>query len=330
MRRRSPYRGATMLQIEVLLTENELAEEFLASLERRYIPEKFFYWLPLSVKAWLDLCQGTQPYKNFSRSYGLVAGYAGEIAAHCRGPELEVVGLGAGQGDKDLLLLQALRAGRSTPRYRPVDASQALLELACKRASEAGFVTRGLKADLENPQTAKALAASAQEPRLYLLLGNTLGALDPPQFLQQLRTLLRPEDRLLADGEVFNAQGTMAGYDNPVNRRFAFAPLASVGLEEGRDGALVFESGADAQREGLHFVSKHFRAARRLEIPVAGRRVALEAGEEIPMSRSYKYSRAAFSGIVRQRGGFRALGEYLSEDEHFILLLAAPGETRAS
>lgn len=318
----------SVLRIDVLLTENELAGQFLASLEQRYLAEKFFYWFPLSVKAWLDLCSGAQPYKNFSRSYELVSRNAADVAGYFGDAKPEVVSLGAGQGDKDLLVLDALRAKSGVADYRPLDCSQALLELAALRATGAGFPARGLKADLGNSRTVEALDTSADEPRLYMLLGNTLGAFDPPQFLEQLRELLRPEDRLLLDGEIFAAQDTMAGYDNPVNRRFAFAPLASVGLEEGRDGALVFESGADARLEGLHMVRKHFRAARRLEIPVSGRHVPLEAGEKIAMSSSCKYSRDAFLKMIRENGGFRPLAEYLSGDERFLMVLAAPDSGR--
>lgn len=312
------------LEIEILLTETELAEEFLAALEQRYLPEKFFYWLPLSVQAWLDLCQAERPYKNFSRSYQLVSKYAAEVAGRTVGDNVEMISLGAGQGDKDLLVLQALRASGRLVRYRPVDSSQALLELACARAAEAGFAVRGLKADVGNARTAEVLAASAREPRLYLVLGNTLGVIDPLEFLKTLRVLLRHEDRLLVDGEIFDEQATMVGYDNAVNRRFAFAPLASVGLEEGRDGTLVFESDQDALREGLYLVGKYFRAARKLEIPVAGRRVALATGDEIKMNSSYKYSRAVFQKLFSETTGLEPLGEYLSEDEHFVMELVQP------
>ncbi len=316
-----------MLQVEVLLTEAKLAEEFLAALQQRYLPEKFFYWLPLSVKAWLDLCQGTQPYKNFSRSYQLLFRHAADIALRCVGEKTEVVSLGAGQGDKDHLVLEALRANGRTVRYRPVDSSQALLEMALERTSHAQFLASGLKADLANPQTAEVLATSADEPRLYVVLGNTLSVTDPPQFLQTLRALVRREDHVLVDGEIFNAQDTMRGYDNPVNRRFAFAPLASVGLEEGRDGALIFESEADARAEGLHLVTKHFCAARQLEISIAGRQIELEADEKIAMSTSHKYSHAAFMDMLRGTGGLEPIAEYLSEDQHFLMALAAPSGT---
>ncbi len=315
-----------MLEIDVLLTENTLTEDFLSGLERRYLSEKFFYWFPLSVKAWLDLCQGSQPYKNYTRSFQLISRHAAEVAAQCPGPRIEVVGLGAGQGDKDLLVLRALGTNGCALAYRPVDSSQALLEIALQRASDVGFEARGLKADLEDPRTTERLAAAADQPRLFLLLGNSLGVFDPFEFLKALRRLLRPEDRLLLDAEIYQGQDTMAGYDNAVNRRFAFAPLASLGLEEGRDGALVFDRRTDARLEGLHLVNKHFEAARRLKVLVAGRWVELEAGEKIAMNPSWKYSSEAFCKLLREISGFELVREFPSEDERFLLVLAAPAQ----
>ncbi len=312
-----------MLDIEVLLTENQLAEEFRAALVRRYLAEKFFYWFPLSVKAWLDLCDTSRPYKNYSRSYQLVARYAGDIARAMNPEKMVVVSLGAGQGDKDLLILQALSVRGMDVQYRPVDSSQALLEIALARAVEAGFHSRGLKADIENPHARQALAGLAGGPRLYLLLGNTLGVIDPLQFLNLLGQLLGPQDRLLVDAEIFCGQETMAGYDNPLNRQFAFAPLASVGVEEGRDGALVFES-LNGRTEGLHLVGKYFCAARPLRIAVAGEWLEFQAGEKIAMNSSCKYSPGAFQEILRQASGFEILREYLSDDARFLMVLAAP------
>src|SRR5439155_24607772 len=43
--------------------------------------------------------------------------------------------------------------------------------------------------------------------------------------------LLRPGDLLLVDGELYAGDATMAGYDNPLNRRFAWAPLHAVGVQ---------------------------------------------------------------------------------------------------
>ena len=46
-----------MIHIEILLTEDQIASEFLEALENHDLPEKFFYWFPLSVRAWINLCK---------------------------------------------------------------------------------------------------------------------------------------------------------------------------------------------------------------------------------------------------------------------------------
>jgi uncharacterized SAM-dependent methyltransferase len=312
-----------MFEVEVLLTEHELAGEFFAALERRFLPEKFFYWFPLSVAAWLALCRDSQPYKNYFRSYRLISAEAGEIARGMAAGSVEVVSLGAGQGDKDLVLLEALGAAGRAARYRPVDASQALLELALERAQAAGFSARGLKADLDQPATFARLGATGEIPRLYLVLGNTLGAFAPAELLARLGGLLRPQDRLVADAEIFRGGETIAGYDNPVNRRFAFAPLESLGLEEGRDGRLVFEASADPGRAGVYFVGKYFQAARPLALEIAGRRLALAPEEKIQMSRSAKYAPESFFRLLSE-AGFALVRECWSGDRGFLLAVAAP------
>ena len=61
-----------MISIQALLTENDLADEFVRAFGERRLPEKFFYWFPLSVRAWLALCSDGA-YRNFVRSRSLMA-----------------------------------------------------------------------------------------------------------------------------------------------------------------------------------------------------------------------------------------------------------------
>lgn len=312
-----------MILVQSLLTETDIAADFAASFAARQLAEKFFYWFPLSVRAWLALCSDGA-YRNYVRSRSLIAQSAGDLVRYTPSGLVEVLSLGAGQGDKDLLVLQALqRRGNGDARvsYVPVDTSQALLELACRGADEAGIPTRGIKADFTNSAQLSALQPQATTPpRLVMLLGNTLGAFDPLAEARELRNLLRPGDLLLVDGEIYDSRQTVAGYDNPLNRRFAWAPLHAVGIGEA-DGELVFEDVTDQRRPGLHMVRKHFLAKRDVAAKLGGEELRLSAGERVAMNHSYKYDAEVFIELLVEAGlAIRWRGR--SEDQRFQMVVA--------
>ncbi|HKW41354.1 MAG TPA: L-histidine N(alpha)-methyltransferase [Gemmatimonadales bacterium] len=309
-----------MISIHALLTENALADEFVSAFQARRLPEKFFYWFPLSVRAWLALCSDGA-YRNFVRSRSLIARTGAELSRQVPAAPLEVLSLGAGQGDKDLLLLEALRERGARAAYVPVDTSQALLEMACAGALAAPFPTHGIKADFTNPGHLAALAAEPETPaRLVLLLGNTLGAFDPIAAAAELARLLRPGDALLVDGEIYAGEATVAGYDNALNRRFAWAPLNAVGIRES-DGELVFAARDDSRLPGLHLIPKHFHAGRDVEALMGGEALRLARGERLAMSHSYKYAPETFIRILSD-AGLAPTWQARSDDDRFLMVLA--------
>jgi uncharacterized SAM-dependent methyltransferase len=311
-----------MIPIQVLLSETAIADEFVASFQTRRLEEKFFYWFPLSVRAWLALCSDGE-YRNFVRSRSLIARCAGDLARLTPAGPLEVLSLGAGQGDKDLILLDALRQQGRRVSYLPVDASQGLLELACGGALAAGFPTVGIKADVTRAEHLGALAAEPETPaRLALMVGNTLGAFDPLAAARALRALLRPQDLLLVDGEIYSGDETVAGYDNPLNRRFAWAPLHAVGIGDA-DGELRFEVREDTRLAGLHPLAKYFEARRDVTARLGGEILALGAGERVEMNHSYKYAAATFFQVLAG-AGLVPRWQGTSEDGRFLMVLAGP------
>jgi len=311
-----------VIAIQALLTENELADDFVASFRARRLAERFFYWFPLSVRAWLALCSDGA-YRNFVRSRSLIAQSARDLARLTALGPLEVLSLGSGQGDKDLLLLDALRENGTRASYVPVDASQALLEMACGGAQGAGFPALGIKADFSRADHLAALAADPESPpRLVMVVGNTLGAFDPIAEARALRGLLRREDFLIVDGELYAGAQTVAGYDNPLNRRFAWAPLAAVGIGEA-DGDIVFEDTIDQRLPGLHPLAKHFLARRDVGALLGGESMALRAGERVAMNHSYKYDEAAFLRLLAE-AGLDVRWQRKSDDGRFLMVLAGP------
>ena len=309
-----------MIQIDILLSEDQIAQEFMDALERHDLPEKFFYWFPLSIRAWINLC-GDGAYRNYVRSHSVLQNHAAEIVSMLPSEPIELISLGAGQGTKDFLIMGQLQKQGKYLNYRPVDASQGLLEIACQSAKDKNFACRGLKADLNNDSHLTEMQAILDDkPRLIMILGNTLGAFDPLKFASKLDNIMRPQDFLILDGELFNQTDTLAGYDNPINRQFAFGPLSSVGLSEPNDGRLHIQTDIDNRQSGLYRIRKHFRASRDLKIMLAGETVQIQSDTNIEMSWSYKYDRDALKGLITS-SGMQLVAEYLSTDKRFLTLL---------
>ena len=74
---------------------------------------------------------------------------------------------------------------------------------------------------------------------------------------------MKPEDRLILDGEIFDEAQSMARRDNPRVRRFLYSLLASVGIAE-EDGEIRFNHKTDERHQGLHLITRYFRAERDL------------------------------------------------------------------
>src|SRR5438874_7227626 len=98
------------MNIEVPLTEAEIADEFAEAMEARDLPEKFFYWTPLSVRAWREVA--TVANESLMPTWHALALKAGDLTKSF-GSRVPVISFGAGDGLKDRLLLKALvAAGR--------------------------------------------------------------------------------------------------------------------------------------------------------------------------------------------------------------------------
>jgi len=193
------------------------------------------------------------------------------------------------------------------------------LELALTATRGSAISVRGIKLDITSDDHLQALARQGRSC-IFATLGNTLGAFDPLRFPERLVRIMRPVDCALFDGEVFDRESTLAGYDNPTNRRFAFSPLASLGLTE-QDGNLNFE--LRPGQEGIHEVAKYFVALRDLEVRIGPTLMHLKKDEKVFMSSSIKYDEPVFFALI-ERGGFQVELRKKSADGKFLLAAARP------
>jgi len=312
------------LRIHILLREEEIARDFAAALDRKFLDEKFFYWLPNSAQAWIDLCSSSA-YRNADRALGLLQRESATLSELARGVERHC-GIGCGDGSKDAVLLKAFPRA---PAYIGADFSQTLLEIAVTRCAPLAGSATGIKLDVFRDEHLSYLAkagsagSAGRGSSMYAVLGNTLGAFAPDQFPARLRRIMQPSDWALLDGEIFAGEETLRGYDNPENRRFAFAPLASLGLEDERDGTLRFQQ--QVGEGGLHHVIKFFEASRSINFNIAGRRIQMAGGERLRMSSSIKYDEATFRRLL-EAGGFAIRHFARSDDQRFVLAAVQPNK----
>ena len=311
------------LKITALLREHEILDRVQSAFRKRELPEEVFYWFPSSVRAWVELCRSRE-YRNANRALEVLNTAAPGLTERIELAH-SICGLGCGEGSKDAVLLQAFKLLPNGPsRYVGADFSQALLELALEEARKQVLYISGFKCDLSNDAHLADVCSAAIDdhhtPVIFTVLGNTLGAFDPQQFPRRLHKHLRWNDWFLCDGEIFSEQ-TLAGYDNPTNRQFAWGPLTGVGITEA-DGRLEFSTSSAA--DGLFAVTKHFLATRDLHLNLGGAAIDIRVGEKLRMSSSIKYaSESALLGMV-EAGAFKIESRWTSGDGSFVLACARP------
>src|SRR5712692_4883289 len=306
------------MNIEVFLTEAEIAQEFADSIEARDLPEKFFYWFPRSVRAWLDISQNS-PTASLRQCWENLSNNTKSIAIDSDST-VSVISFGSGDGVKDRMLIKALGRADRGVKYFPVDASQTLLELACSAAEDAEIETMGIKADISSPIHLVLASDAAESPKIFLAAGNTLGGFDPLDQVRHLAECMHPEDRLIIDGEIFN-EAVMARGEDPCVRRFAMAPLATVGVSED-DGELRFEHKRDERHAGLHLITRFFRAGRDLTLTFSGD-PTLPRGERVFLNFRYAYTPEAFRWLLAKHAGLTIVEEVRSADGKSIAAICS-------
>jgi uncharacterized SAM-dependent methyltransferase len=307
------------MKIEVVLSEADIAQEFTEAVQARDVPEKFFFWSPHSARAWQSLSNDPTLYGGLAATWGSLAGEARALARNFGAP-LPVISFGAGDGARDRLLLDGLKQIGAQCHYFPVDASQTLLELACAGADDDDFETTGIKADISSPVHLVYAADAAEPPRLFISSGNTLGGFDPLAEIRYFAQCLRGGDYLIVDGEIYDERETMARREHPLVRRFLTALLIGIGITAD-DGDVRFDHKVDERHQGLHLISRSFRAGRDLSASVGGVPVSLERGERIGLNFQYVYTADSFRWLLREQGGMAIEKEYRSQDGRFLTAL---------
>jgi L-histidine N-alpha-methyltransferase len=251
-----------------------------------------------------------------------------ELISHLRPRSLSE--LGAGAAAKTRIILDAMLAAGSAEVYQPIDLSATFLAgtAARLRTEYPGLRIQPLVADFTGDLR---LDDTLPAPRLYAVLGSTIGNLDPVaavRLLAGVRAALGTEDRLLLGIDLKKDIARLeAAYNDSagVTAEFNHNVLLVLNRELGADfNVAAFDHHAFydrvADRIEMHLVAT---GAQRVEIPGVGI-FELRHGESIRTEISCKYDRARIDGLFRE-ARLEVERWWTDDDALFALVLAAPG-----
>ena len=310
-----------------------LVTQFVADVRRdlqltpKQLQSKYLYD-PLGSSLFEAICR--LPWYRITRSESaLLRRHADAIVGHLR--RGTIVELGCGNGDKLILLAEALQARGGWARVHLIDISSQALEQTERRLNRfEHFSVLGHQSTYEEGLRAAALQRTDDSPVMVLFLGSNIGNFDPPaadRFLQRIREALRPGDVLLLGADLVKPERELiAAYDDPLGVTAAFNKNLLVRVNEELRGNFDLEAFAhravwnrDAGRVEMHLVS---RTRQRVTIDAAELTVGFEPGEHIWTESSYKYDPDHIVEMCA-RLGFDLRRQWIDRDAHFALTLFA-------
>src|SRR5260370_29786959 len=126
--------------------------------------------------------------------------------------------------------------------------------MPCGGRGDQDLHAAGIRGILQGAEHLTCAVGVADPPRLFILSDNTMGSFDPRAEIRYVAQCMKPGDRLIIDGEIYDEQKTMARRDNPAARKFLSALLSSVGIADS-DGEIRFDRKVDSRRQGLHLIT---------------------------------------------------------------------------
>jgi L-histidine N-alpha-methyltransferase len=289
------------------------------------LPPKYFY--DARGSALFDRITETPEYYPTRVETGILRANAARLMERLAPDEL--VEIGAGMGTKIRTLIDA-RSARSSLRYVPIDVDGDTMTAAATALTEryAFLDVHGLVGDFEKDLL---LVPAPAGRRVVLLLGSTIGNLDPParrRFLGDVRRILGPEDRFVLGLDLVKDRRVLeAAYDDAagVTAEFNRNVLHVVNRALGADFApetyrrrARYDS--DAGRIEMHLIP---HGPQTVSIRALRLRVSVTPDESIWTESSYKFTRESAQAMLAEAG--LGLEEWITDaKERFALTIVAP------
>lgn len=267
--------------------------------------------------------------------FSILSSHLDAIVAPLAGAPCTVVDLGAGDGHKTRVLLEALRVRCPAVVYAPLDLSRAALDTAARRVrgEVPGVEVRPLLADW-----GRGLRVLSEGPgggaKLVLFLGSSIGNLEHPDAVGLLRTIRRGLDRgdhaLVGFDLVKPVEDLRRAYDDAegVTRAFNLNLLARANRELGADFDLAAWEHVATWDPGRPAMESWLESRCAQEVRIAGRVFAFAPGERVHTEISCKYDEPRIEEF-RHAAAFEPVGLFLDGGRRFADALWRAGEGTA-
>src|SRR5262245_39942937 len=292
----------------------------------RSLPPKYFYDATGS-KLFEEITEVPEYY--LTRTEAAILGEIAPTLMRELAPA-DVVELGAGSAIKTRQLLDARNGMPHDLRYVPIDVDWGMVETAARQlmADYPFLRVQALVGDFERHLRH---VPAAVGPRLVLLLGSTIGNLEPAarrRLLTEVHGLLSPGDRFLVGLDLIKDVKVLEA---------AYNDASGVTREFNRNVLRVVNRGVDADFEPAAFqhVAFYNEAAARVEMHLVpespqevhlrklGLTIQLAAYDGIWTESCYKFSRALAQDMLEETG-FRLASWHVDPANYFALAVAQP------
>jgi L-histidine N-alpha-methyltransferase len=308
-----------------------MARDVRASLTRspRSVSPKYFYD-DRGSRLFDAICDVPEYYLTRAEA-SLLTRHADGIVARAR--PTTIVEIGSGMARKTGLLIESLCARTESPRYVPFDIAREAIETSGRELLERypRLTVCGVVGDFGGDLSRLPSAAPASAgPRLFALLGSTIGNLDEraaPALVRELAHLFTERDTFLLGIDLVKDEGLLnAAYNDAQGVTAAFNKNVLRVLSRELDGDFderAFDHLAfydrERQRVEMHLVSRRRVVVKLRAIDL---RIEFAAGERLMTEISRKFTRASVERLLTL-GGMRLREWLVGDDGAFALAVAA-------
>lgn len=304
-----------------------------ASLATGEIAPPFHYATARQANLWLALFRRYSPF-SAEEGRALYLGTAREAAALLVERPAQLVSLGCGTAEKDLLVYAALRDRSWKPDWICIDGSLSLLLEAGRVSRSGGDGARLVLADVLLPDLFRRLGRPDGTAILVTAFG-LIPNLSPDSFLQGLRAQLVSRDRLLlganlapvaaesAQGYWESAGRILPQYANHPTRLWLTELLRDWGLRETVEGYAM----RPVERDGWIRYEATVRWKRNRKVTLEdGSSLSVQAGSTLRLFSSGRFTREGVGRLLRANG-FEPLSYWTVPSGEEGIWLAAPSSS---